>query len=202
VAKRRKDIPASVRLSLLMEAGYKCGNPACRNVITLEHHHIEYVSEGGGDEPSNLLTLCPYCHSMHHAGQIPLEAVRHWKGLLVALNQAFDRRGMDLLLFLHRTVKSPIMYSGDGVLTFAGLIGAGLVGLTTSQVSIAPGWVSSGTGFEGTGVFGQTSHHVGLTPKGRLLVEARLKGDEKMFVDLISLPRQPVEHSRMERSNS
>ena len=46
-----------------MEAGYKCGNPTCRNVITLELHHIEYVSDGGGDDPSNLLVLCPYCHS-------------------------------------------------------------------------------------------------------------------------------------------
>jgi hypothetical protein len=51
----RKKIPMAVQHGLLMEAGYKCGNPTCRNVITLELHHIEYVSEGGGDEPENLL---------------------------------------------------------------------------------------------------------------------------------------------------
>ncbi len=123
----RTKLPLRVRHQLLMEAGYKCGNPACRNVITLDLHHIEYVSEGGGDDPSNLLVLCPYCHSMHHAGNIPLEAIRLWKGLLIALNQAFDRQGMELLLFLYKTNANQLWYSADGVLSFAGLIGAGLV---------------------------------------------------------------------------
>src|SRR6266404_562227 len=110
-----------------MEAGYRCGNPACHNIITLELHHIEYVSEGGGDEPSNLLVLCPYHHAMHHAGQIPVEAIRMWKGLLVALNHAFSKESMDLLLFLHQRGDSPHWYTADGVLRFAGLFAAGLV---------------------------------------------------------------------------
>jgi hypothetical protein len=100
--KRRKDIPATVRQQVLMEAGFKCGNPACRNVITLDIHHIVHVSEDGGNEPLNLLALCPYHHAMYHAGHIPIEAIRHWKGMLLALNSAFDVRGMDLLLFLHK----------------------------------------------------------------------------------------------------
>src|SRR4051812_25704526 len=84
----RKKIPVAVQHQLLMEAGYKCGNPACHNVIVLELHHIEYVCEGGGDDATNLLALCPYCHSMHHANKIPVEAIRFWKGLLQALNHA------------------------------------------------------------------------------------------------------------------
>src|SRR5262245_48012035 len=90
----RTKLPVSLKHQLLMEAGYKCGKPACRHVLTLEIHHIEYVSDGGGDEPANLLVLCPYCHSMLHAGHIPVDAVRFWKGLLIALNQAFDHQGM------------------------------------------------------------------------------------------------------------
>ena len=29
-------------------------------------HHILPVSEGGGDEPSNLITLCKKCHQERH----------------------------------------------------------------------------------------------------------------------------------------
>lgn len=35
----------------------------------LEVHHILPVSEGGGDEPSNLVTLCKACHRKRHAAQ-------------------------------------------------------------------------------------------------------------------------------------
>ena len=51
----RKKIPVQVQLGLLMEAGYKCGNPCCRHVITLELHHIVYVRDGGGDGAENIL---------------------------------------------------------------------------------------------------------------------------------------------------
>lgn len=174
----RAKLPAAVRHQLLMEAGYKCGNPACRNVITLEVHHIEYVSEGGGDDPSNLLVLCPYCHSMHHAGHIPVEAVRLWKGLLVALNQAFDRHGMELLLFLHNTNNNQIWYSADGLLSFAGLIADGLVVIAKTDITyMAPGEPRK---------FTQTSHKLALTSRGTLLVEAWLSGNEKDYRKLIS----------------
>ena len=32
----------------------------------VEIHHIVPVSEGGGDEPSNLVTLCHDCHMRRH----------------------------------------------------------------------------------------------------------------------------------------
>ena len=174
----RKKLPLPVRHQLLMEAGYKCGNPTCRNVITLDLHHIEYVSQGGGDHPPNLLVLCPYCHSMHHAGHIPVEAIRLWKGLLVALNQAFDRQGMELLLFLHNTNNNQLWYSADGVLSFAGLIGAGLVVIAkTDMTFMAPNEAKK---------FTQTSHNLALTPRGTLLVEAWLSGNESDYRKLIS----------------
>lgn len=164
----RKKIPFASQHRLLMEAGYKCGNPACRNVITLELHHIEYVSEGGRDEDSNLLVLCPYCHTMHHAGHIPVEAIRFWKGLLLALNQAFDREGMDLLLFLHK-YETRYRFSHDGVLRFARLMSAGLV---------IPGASS--------GLSGDSWAEVQLSEKGKRLVEAWLEGDEEKYRQLIS----------------
>jgi hypothetical protein len=186
----RKKIPMAVQHSLLMEAGYKCGNPTCRNVITLELHHIEYVSEGGGDDPDNLLSLCPYCHAMHHAGHIPVEAIRHWKGMLTALNQAFDRVSLDLLLFLWETKGQDIWYSGDALLRFAGLVAAGLV---TFKAEKLYGQTPTTSGFTGSipTVFHGTSYEIGikieirLTDKGKRLVEAWRTGNEEEYRSVI-----------------
>src|SRR5690242_13197636 len=90
----RKKLPSVTRQQVLMEAGYKCGNPTCRHILTLELHHMVWVKDGGGNEPSNLLALCPNCHALHTNGHIPETAIRHWKGMLVALNHAFDRKSM------------------------------------------------------------------------------------------------------------
>lgn len=35
----------------------------------LEIHHIVPVADGGGDEPSNLITLCHDCHMRRHKGK-------------------------------------------------------------------------------------------------------------------------------------
>jgi len=110
-----------------MEAGYRCGNPACGTILTLDIHHIEAVADGGDDDASNLLPLCPNCHAQYERGIIPKEAIHHWKRMLTALNHAFDREAMDLLLFLHDALWSAVYYSTDGVTRFAGLIVAGLV---------------------------------------------------------------------------
>ena len=45
----RATVPAATRTAVLMESGYKCGNPACRNILTLGLHHIVWVRDGGGN---------------------------------------------------------------------------------------------------------------------------------------------------------
>ena len=67
----RQPIPRSTRELVLLEAGYKCANPVCRHILTLELHHIVWVSHGGGNNLDNLLALCPNCHALHSAGHIP-----------------------------------------------------------------------------------------------------------------------------------
>ena len=76
---------------VLLEAGYKCGNPACRNILTIERHHLVWVRDGGTNEPGNLLALCAYCHDQHTHGYIPGQALNVWKGTLVALNSPYRR---------------------------------------------------------------------------------------------------------------
>jgi hypothetical protein len=166
---RVKISPATKR-EVLLEAGYKCARPVCHNVIALQIHHMVYVSDGGSNDPSNLLPLCGYCHDMHHAHHFSAEAIRVWKGLLVALNQAFDRKSIDLLILLYKQF-SGTSYTADGVLWFAGLIAAGLATFGMQQ---GGGSSLAGGGFPSV-------HQVVLTEKGKLLVEAWLSGDESKY---------------------
>jgi hypothetical protein len=181
---KRKAIKPAVRDEVLREAGYKCANPICRNIMTLQLHHILWVKDGGGDVATNLLALCGHCHDMHTQGHIPDTAIEHWKGMLHALNHAFDRISMDLLLYLHQRGEKPHWYSGDGVLKFAGLFAAGLVQFGKQYASDTFG----GIGEDGTSVSLYSScHEVILSQKGKLLVEAWKKGDANGYKMALSI---------------
>ncbi len=176
MAKKRTTLNPSVRDEVLREAGYKCAVPTCRNVITLQLHHILWVKEGGNNSADNLIALCGHCHDLHTAGHIPKSSIEHWKGMLHALNNAFDRESMDLLLYLHHRGDEPHWYSGDGVLRFAGLFAAGLVQL--GKQSSAETFVNMYA----------SCHEVVLSQKGVLLVEAWKAGDEATYERALSMP--------------
>lgn len=173
----RKKIPPVVRDLILMEATYKCANPTCRHLLTLELHHMEQVCEGGGDEPENLLALCPNCHSLHHEGHIPKAAIRTWKSLLVSLNSS-NRAAADLLLVLRKdeirydTAEDktfeprPFQFTGDGLPAIAGLITSGLLEISKRNHNVSAHSIS------------MPSFEVRLTEKGKLFLEAWIQGDE------------------------
>jgi hypothetical protein len=128
------------------------------------------VEEGGTNHPDNLLVLCGHCHDMYHAGHYSREAIKHLKSMLVALNYAFGRAEMDVLLFLHRTKDyAGYWYSADGLLTFAPLIAAGLVEVYQSTMAHNRG--------DAGGHLAQSSHKVQLTKRGTLLLDAWLSGN-------------------------
>jgi HNH endonuclease len=174
---KRRDPTPSVRDEVLREAGYKCANPTCRNILTLQLHHMIWVEDGGGREATNLIALCGHCHDMHTYGHIPASAIRHWKGLLHALNHAFNKESMDLLLYLSHPGIENIWYTGDGFLKFAGLVAAGLVEVAEFQFSVGVryGYSSAPTSPPTTAV------RVKLSDKGKLLVDSWLKGDEAQY---------------------
>jgi len=159
-----------------------CANPRCRHILTLELHHIVWVKDGGGNEPSNLLALCPNCHSLHTNGHIPAEAIRVWKSMLLTLNQT-NRANLDTLLYLYKQSKDPhreyIRYTVDTVLRLAGLINAGLLETGSSQMG--------GTGIGG-GFF--SAIQVKLTESGLALVEAWIVGNEAQFNNILSTNTQ------------
>jgi hypothetical protein len=160
MAGRRKRLPIDVKQQVLIEAGYRCAVPTCRNILALDLHHIEELKQGGSDDPANLIALCPTCHALFHRKIISLEAVRFWKGMLVSLTQAFDRSTIDDLLFLSLPPTSNLPISGDGVLKFTRLIGAGLAKF---EVAGRQGW--------------EMFYAVRLTPKGQAFVDAWKHGD-------------------------
>jgi hypothetical protein len=104
--------------------------------------------------------------------------------MLHALNHAFDRESMDLLLYLHQQGEKPHWYSGDGVLKFAGFFAAGLVQFGEQSATDT----FSGTGADSDSVNLYAScHEVYLSQKGNLLVEAWKAGDEAKYKYALSL---------------
>jgi hypothetical protein len=165
-----------VRDEVLREAGYKCANPTCRNIITLQLHHMVWVKDNGPNTALNLLALCGHCHDMHSQGHIPASAIQYWKGMLHALNHAFSKESMDLLLFLYHYGQEPLFYTADGVLKFAGLFAAGLVEFGDQVCE------------ETFKNFVESRHTVRLSEKGKQLVEAWRAGDESKYTALLSTP--------------
>lgn len=179
---KRKAISVVVREDVLREAGYKCANPACRNVLTLQLHHMEWVRDGGGNEASNLLALCGHCHDLHTQGHIPKSAIVYWKGILHALNHAFNKESMDLLLYLADRTRETMWYSADAGLRFAGLIAAGLVEIAESQFSVGPRYSDIGRIPTPPTSPPTTAIRLRLSEKGRNLVESWMRGDQEAYV--------------------
>jgi hypothetical protein len=166
---KRKSIPVAVTRAVLHEAGFKCANPACRMVLTLDIHHLDYVSNDGSNTTENLLALCPNCHRLHHAGHIPTDSLRAWKMLLLSLNEGFDRRSIDILLTIGKA--GVLWVSGDGVLECAALVASELV--LQDLVITGPG-------------AGQGNYQLKLTGKGKLFVAAWKKGDQAAAINAVS----------------
>lgn len=121
----RKSIPVGTQRAVLIECGYRCATPTCGQILTLDIHHLDYVCEGGSNDPENLIALCPNCHRLHHSGVIPTDALRVWKGVLVARNAPYNIESFDLLRYLDKMGR--VVLSPDGTLRLAALIAEGLV---------------------------------------------------------------------------
>lgn len=122
----RKNLSLKTKIVVLTEAGYRCAVPTCRQILLLDLHHIWQVSDGGGDEPENLIALCPTCHAMYHRGTIAADSIYAWKAMLIAIGRAFDVQTIDKLMFLESIAKDKLIVTGDGLLRFDRLIAANL----------------------------------------------------------------------------
>jgi hypothetical protein len=60
----------NVRYFVMARDQYQCQYNNSHDNNLLEVHHKIPRSEGGSDNPSNLITLCSHCHNLHHQGLI------------------------------------------------------------------------------------------------------------------------------------
>jgi hypothetical protein len=85
----RPAIPAKLKREVLMETGYACAIPACRQSTT-EIAHIVPWSEVHRHEFDNLIPLCPNHHTQYDKGQIPRTAILGYKANLAVLNGRYS----------------------------------------------------------------------------------------------------------------
>jgi len=165
---KRVSIPESIRRQVLTEAGYRCGVPTCRSILAIDLHHLQPVSQEGGNYPSNLIALCPTCHALFHRGTITEDSLYVWKQILVSLSFAFDKEAIDLMMFLHKMKDDPrYLIKPDAVLQFAPLIGGDLVTLEWSEITVKNMMM--------------IGYKVTLSAKGQHLIDAWMKGDRGLL---------------------
>lgn len=165
----RKKFNVDLKLAVLTEAGYRCGVPTCRSILALDLHHLDQVSNGGGNVETNLIALCPTCHALHHRGTIPRSALYLYKAILVSLTRAFDLDAIDKLIFLKSSQAKKLRISGDGVLSFARLIAGDLASF---QLEMENGPM--------------LLYSVELTQTGCQLIDGWIKGDRNAVEKALS----------------
>lgn len=101
------------------------------------------------------------------------EAIYTYKAMLVAIMRAFDVEAVDKLLFLESLKKDFLVVSGDGLLHFARLVGAGLASADQKSNN---NWQL-------------VTYAVNISEKGRLLVEAWKLGDRIRLKELMAGPK-------------
>lgn len=168
--RERRKLTVKTMTIVLTEAGYRCAVPTCRGILALDMHHIWEVSAGGGDDPSNLIALCPTCHALYHRGTISSDSIYAYKAMLTSIGRAFDVEAIDQLLFLSMLPVDYLVLSGDGVLHFARLIAAGLAYVT----------------LKANNSWQLVTYTVNISERGRLLVDAWKQGDKLKLSDLLS----------------
>lgn len=170
--RERENLALKVKVVVLTEAGYRCAVPTCRNILALDMHHIWEVSAGGGDDPSNLIALCPTCHALYHRGTISQDAIYAYKAMLVAITRAFDVEAIDKLLFLDSCSKDFLVVTGDGLLHFGRLVAAGLASVEQKANN---NWQI-------------VTYALNISEKGRQLIDAWKDGDRTRLKEVMGGP--------------
>ena len=103
----RPNIPADLKRRILMEAGYRCAIPTCRDPET-EIVHIDPYSKVKEHRYENLIALCPTCHSRFDKKRIPRKAMVAYKKKLIFLNDVYSRFELDVLDYLKTNKRAVI----------------------------------------------------------------------------------------------
>lgn len=67
VGRSHRIVPQRTRV-LVEDRDRGCRYPGCGVAGFLENHHLVHWADGGGTDPENLVSLCPFHHRQHHKG--------------------------------------------------------------------------------------------------------------------------------------
>ena len=68
-----QDTPPAIRREVFWRDRGRCVVPGCRNATYLDLHHLDLRSEGGGNDPDNLVVLCGAHHGALHRGRLRID---------------------------------------------------------------------------------------------------------------------------------
>jgi hypothetical protein len=84
--------PPAIRREVFLRDRGRCVVPGCRNAAYVDLHHLDLRSEGGSDDPDNLVVLCGAHHGAAHRGRLRIDGkvstglrVRHADGTTYGL---------------------------------------------------------------------------------------------------------------------
>jgi hypothetical protein len=74
IARARQTIPPAVRRAILARDQHRCRVPGCTHATFLDIHHVVPRSEGGSNDPGNLIGICSAHHRAAHRGELLIES--------------------------------------------------------------------------------------------------------------------------------
>ena len=153
---------------VLIESGYRCAIPHCRET-QIQIHHIEDYAKVKEHTFDNLIALCANCHQRVTKGEIPRKAVLQIKANLSVLGHRYvevEKRYLQFAADRRLQVAQGIVLPGGFELLMWNLVTDGLVSRTASTGTIGAGNV----------VFPVAVHYL-LTEKGHDFVERWLAAE-------------------------
>jgi hypothetical protein len=82
-----QETPPAIRRAVVWRDRGRCIVPGCRNATYVDLHHLDLRSEGGSNDPDNLVVLCGAHHRAVHRGRLRIDGrassglrVRHADG--------------------------------------------------------------------------------------------------------------------------
>jgi hypothetical protein len=74
IARAKQTIPPAVRRAVLARDQHRCRVPGCTHATFLDLHHVVPRSEGGSNDPGNLIGICSAHHRAAHRGGLLIES--------------------------------------------------------------------------------------------------------------------------------
>ncbi len=118
-----------MRRDVLIESGYRCAMPHCRET-QIDINHIVPFAEVQEHTFDNLVALCPNCHRRYTNGEIDRKAMFQIKANLSILSHRYselERRYLNRQASLGPVVGAVTMLSGGLELLMSNLVTDGIV---------------------------------------------------------------------------